>query len=231
VDEFSKLAELTEDAEKKREFFLRLHGSAQNLSKKIVFVLAEPPSIFSVFEEPQRDDSTISEIAEAISDKKVFYLNGLSPHEKMNLFCLKKTQNHGQDMDETTKSRMNDLLQQLSGIPLEIQIAGAAFFSNPKKEIKEILKDVGNSFKKNLKPIILPTMNTRQLVFIRHIIEYEIKQNGLPLDRIKKRSQGQLEYLKNFGFIKKESDKLVKFTSEPIRSILKAEMDNLSRLF
>lgn len=224
MDEFSKLAEINNDSEKKRDLFLKLHRSAQYLSKEVIFVIAEPPSIFSAFEVSIKEDPLIAEVTDALQNRKIFSLNGLSPHEKLNLFCLKKSENYGQNVNER---KIRDVLDQLSGIPLEIQIAGEAFFSHPEKDIKDILEDVAESFGGNLKSII-PTMNLRQRVFIRLIAESEMENDGLPWERVKKASHKLFENLRNFGIVKKNADELVRFSSEPIRSILCGEMEKLS---
>jgi hypothetical protein len=224
MDEFSKLAELTKESEKKREFFLTLHRSAQNLSKEIVFVIAEPPSIFSAFEMSIKKDSSITEVTDALQNRKIFSLNGLSPHEKLNLFCLKKSENYGGNVDE---NKIRDVLEQLSGIPLEIQIAGESFFNHPEKETKDILQDVAEAFGGNLKSIIF-TMNLQQRVFIRVLTEFEMEGGGIPWERVKKTSHRLFENLRNFGMVKKDREELVRFTSEPIRSILCGEMEKLS---
>lgn len=224
MDEFSKLAELDPTAEKKRDFFLTFHRSAQNLNKEIVFVIAEPPSIFSTFEMSIKENPAIAEITDALQNRKIFYLNGLSPHEKLNLFCLKKTKNFGETADE---GKIRKVLDQLSGIPLEIQIAGEAFFSKPENDASEILTDVAEAFGGNLKSII-STMNLPQLLFIRLVAEAEAERGGLSWDRLKKSSHKLYENLRNFGIVKKSEDELIRFTSEPIRSILCREMEKFS---
>jgi hypothetical protein len=224
MDEFSKLAELNKESEKKREFFLTLHRSAQNLGKEVVFVIAEPPSIFSAFEMSIKKDPSIAEVTDALQNRKIFSLNGLSPHEKLNLFCLKKSKNYGDNVDER---KIREVLEQLSGVPLEIQIAGESFFSHPEKDTNDILKDVAECFGGNLKSILF-TMNLQQRVFIRILTEFELERGGLPWQRVKKASHRVFENLRNFGIIKKDGDELVRFTSEPIRSILLGEMEKFS---
>ncbi len=224
MDEFSKLAELDEESEKKREFFLALHRAVQNLSKEVIFVIAEPPSIFSAFEISTKQDSSIVEITDALQNRKIFSLNGLSPHEKLSLFCLKKSKKYDENVDER---KIRDVLDQLSGIPLEIQMAGESFFSHHEKETRDILKDVAEAFGGNLKSIIF-TMNLQQRVFIRLLTEFEQESGGLPWERVKKTSHKLFENLRNFGIVKKDRDDLVRFTSEPIRSILCGEMEKLS---
>lgn len=230
IDEFSKLAEIdnepskNQESLKKRDFFLKLHRSVQNLSKEVVFVIAEPPSIFSAFEVSTKQDQSFAEITDALQNRKIFFLNGLSPHEKLNLFCLKKTKNYGREIDEP---RIREILDQLSGIPLEIQVAGESFFSYPDKKTKDILNDVSQAFGGNLKSIIT-TMNLQQRTFIRLLTEHEKEGGGLPWGRIKKPSHNLFENLRNFGIVKKDGNELVRFTSEPIRAILCGEMENLS---
>lgn len=226
MDEFSKLAELKGESGKKREFFLKLHRSAQTLNKEIVFVIAEPPSIYSAFDSASRKDSSIAEVTDAIQNRKLFTLNGLSPHEKLNLFCLKKTENYGEHTDDKI---IRKVLDQLSGIPLEIQIAGEAYFSHPEKKVSAIFNDVAGSFGGSLKRIIA-TMNLRQQAFIRLVAEFELEREGLPWVRVKKASHKLFENLRNYGIVKKDSNQLVRIASEPIRSVLCEEMEALSNI-
>lgn len=227
IDEFLILSQKSEDAEQKREFFLKIHRSAQNLKKDVVFIIAEPPSVFSVFDESIRKDSTIAEVTDALQNRNIFFLNGLSLHEKLNLFCLKKSENYGEHAEPT---KIRSVLDQLSGIPLEIQIAGKSFFSCPEKSISEILKDVAKAFGGNLKNSIIPTMNLRQKAFIRLIAESEKNENSLSWDNVKKTGHKLFYDLRDFGLVKIDSDEFVKFTSEPIRSILCEELENFSAI-
>lgn len=223
MDEFSKLSEIGKEVEKKRELFLKLHRSAQNIDKEIVFIMAEPPSIFSTFESAN-DEPYIEEINEALQNRKIFWLNGLSPHEKFNLFCLKKSISINEELDE---DKISIILDQLSGIPLEIQMAGESFFAHPERSAKNIIKDVAEAFGGNLKSIF-HTMNLQQRIFVRLLVEFEIERDGLPWELLKKNSQKIYESLRNFGIVKKENDSLIHFTSEPIRTILCDEIGKLS---
>lgn len=226
MDEFSKLAELTNDAENKREFFLKIFRSAQNLSKEVIFVMAEPPAMFSVFETSIKENSSIAEITDALQNRKMFTLNGLSTNEKMSLFCLKKTKNYGRDIDG---EKIRQIIDRLGGIPLEIQIAGETFFSSPGKTINDILNDVAAAFGGNMKRII-QTMNCRQQVFIRLVAEFETDCGGLPWERIKTSGQKLFENLRNFGILKKDGEGRIRIASDPVHSILMGELEDWSTL-
>ncbi len=177
-----------------------------------------------VFEASIKEDSSIVEVTDALQNRKIFTLNGLSFHEKLNLFCLKKSKNYGQDVDS---EKIRDILDRLGGIPLEIQIAGEALFSHPEKSPEDILKDVADSFGGNLKRIIL-TMNLRQRTLIRLVAEFEANCGGLSWERIKTSGQKLFENLRNFGILKRDGEGKVRFSSEPIRSILFGELDDWS---
>jgi hypothetical protein len=227
LDEFLVLAEENDDSRQKRDFFLKLHRSAQNLKKDVVFVIAEPPSVFSVFDESIKRDSTIAEVTDALQNRVKFFINGLSLHEKYNLFCLRKTKNYGEHFEP---SKIRNVLERLSGIPLEIQIAGEAFFSSPEKKADEILEDVAKAFGGYLKNSIIPTMNLRQQVLIRYIIECEMNGSPFHWDSVKKTSHKLFYKLKDFGLIKIDEKKVVRFTSEPVRSILCEEVESLNTI-
>ncbi|MGE5342163.1 MAG: hypothetical protein ACM3SY_11870 [Candidatus Omnitrophota bacterium] len=227
MDEFSELSGQSAQCERKREFFLKLYKSARNIvSKDIVFIISEPPSIFSVFEGYNSLNPTINDIAEAIQSRKLFELNGLSPQEKHDLFCLRKTHNYGANSDQ---SKIRSLLDRISGIPLEVQYAGEIYFRNPERDLEDILKEIIKSFGGVVKGSIIKTMNSRQKVLIRLVTECE-KTGELNIQHLSKNGVELFHELKNFGLLTKNDAGNIKFSSEPIRYILCVELQEMSAI-
>ncbi len=228
LDEFSKLAQPTEESENKRDFFLKLHDSTQDVSSsEIIFVIAEPPSMTSVFEESGKPSSTINEVADVMQNRKTLYLAGLSPLEKMNLFCLKKTKNYGANADS---GKIRELLDQLSGIPQEIQIAGEEFFTHPEKKLEHIFNDIADSFGGIIKESIIKTMTRRQRAFIRSMVESENNEKGMQWATLKKNAHNIFQELEDFGLVKKDKEDCVRFSSTPLRIVLCERVENLGAI-